>query len=489
MTSQEPGDESPCPALQRSALPPAAPPGVPGPALPPAPPAGGQCPPAPPSSVPSPLRRPRGQAGPQLPQGGLHSSGAPDGMGRGQGGRGQGGGVPAPESGEECGPSSQAQGAPDGDACSPLGEGAPSAFPSGLSPGSQPLPRPGAQGRNLGSPRGDRWLGEGKQVPTAHRGEPTPSPGSWARRGGAGATAPQVSSPPRPRDPQLLPALTNLPQPAGPGRSQGHGGRALAATQKTVLPPAHKQAPPRCPHPTPTARGADPVPGAWCSVPVPGARCLCPVRGAAGRSRSKQRSVARCPPPPWARPRGQRKPREGALGAEAEPEAERPYRAEVSARGTGGAAPAVLSLQEGVHLLTERAQCTAPLQYGNAVPAGAGRAGRPEPRDAGTRRATGCGEGASARRGARPGGSAGRERKRVGARRAGQGVQGGARGPGGEQRKRWRPAGARLRPSWTQKAWGRQGQRQCKPERGSSGTGNRGGDVVGAGQACARSGG
>lgn len=44
--------------------------------------------------------------------------------------------------------------------------------------------------------------------------------------------------------------------------------------------------------------------------------------------------------------------------------------------GLAAAAPAVLSLQEGVHLLTVPAQCTAPLQYGNAVPAGEAGSGR-----------------------------------------------------------------------------------------------------------------
>lgn len=50
-------------------------------------------------------------------------------------------------------------------------------------------------------------------------------------------------------------------------------------------------------------------------------------------------------------------------------------------------APAVLSLQEGVHLLTVPAQCTAPLQYGNAVPEGGGgrrAAGRWDAKDAWT---------------------------------------------------------------------------------------------------------
>lgn len=51
----------------------------------------------------------------------------------------------------------------------------------------------------------------------------------------------------------------------------------------------------------------------------------------------------------------------------------RPY-PEPRSQSEGLVAPAlaVLSLQEGVHLLTVPAQCTAPLQYGNAVPEGGG---------------------------------------------------------------------------------------------------------------------
>lgn len=136
--------------------------------------------------------------------------------------------------------------------------------------------------------------------------------------------------------------------------------------------------------------------------------------------------------------------------------------------------------------MTARAQCTAPLQYGNAVPAGAGRAGRPEPRGAG------CGRQDAARQRA-PGAAPDPEGVQAG-RESGSGLAGG-RGPAEPSE------GGRGRAAQEMEAERRQAQalldaervgtarpKAVKPERGSLGTGNRGGDVVGAGQACARSG-
>lgn len=225
MTSQEPGDESPCPALQRSALPPAAPPGVPGPELPPAPPAGGQC--------PLPLRRPLtpaaapGTGWAPAPAGRLAQLGHSRSEGPGAAGGREVGSLLL-RAGRKVAPAAKLSERQTEMPAACWGRGRPPLFPL-VGPGvTAPAPS-WSSGQKPGQPtRGDRWLGEGKQVPTAHRGEPTPSLGSWARQGGAGATAPQVSPPPRPRDPQLLPALTTLPQPAGPRlvpRSRPQGAR------------------------------------------------------------------------------------------------------------------------------------------------------------------------------------------------------------------------------------------------------------------------
>lgn len=77
---------------------------------------------------------------------------------------GQGGGVPALQSGEQSGPSNQAQEVPDRDACSLVGAGDPLPLSLRSGPGPQPLPHPGGQWRNLGSPGGaGRWVRESRQ--------------------------------------------------------------------------------------------------------------------------------------------------------------------------------------------------------------------------------------------------------------------------------------------------------------------------------------
>lgn len=180
-------------------------------------------------------------------------------------------------------------------------------------------------------------------------------------------------------------------------------------------------------------------------------------------------------------PRG-RNPLRKAGGSGGDPEAERPYPEPRSQpEGLVAPAPPVLSLQEGVHLLTERAQCTAPLQYGIAVPAGgagggdareAGRRGR-RPADARGRDGDargGCGEGGSykgaeTRRTRRER----RQRQKNRRRRAG----GGGRRAGGLEKEagrregqRWRKApGEKLRRDGAQLKQRLRGQAQAHSER------------------------
>lgn len=115
-------------------------------------------------------------------------------------------------------------------------------------------------------------------------------------------------------------------------------------------------------------------------------------------------------------------------------------------------APPVLSLQEGVHLLTERAQCTAPLQYGIAVPAGG--AGGGDAREAG-------------RRGRRPADARGRDGDARGGCGEGGSYKGAETRPTRrERRQRWRKApGEKLRRDGAQLKQRLRGQAQAHSER------------------------
>lgn len=193
------------------------------------------------------------------------------------------------------------------------------------------------KGRNA-APKGGNPTRQGGGVPRSHH---LPSPAPVHR-----------STPPEPRLSPPTTATTRnsqylRPYPAlkGPGGGQGQGDRAIAKPRQV------------------NKRRGDP--------PAP-----CAPSGLAGgeaRGPAAQPPQAPCLPslPPNRSPGGDplRKAgaRVGTLG-------ERPYPEPRSqSEGLAARAPAVLSLQEGVHLLTVRAQCTAPLQYGNAVPAGGGR--------------------------------------------------------------------------------------------------------------------
>ncbi|XP_047600144.1 translation initiation factor IF-2-like isoform X2 [Lutra lutra] len=193
-----------------------------------------------------------------------------------------------------------------------------------------------------------------------------------------------------------------LPHPGGPKVTAAGG---IADAQKTCPQPApaHKQAPPRDPHPTAVAGG--PSPGAHRS----------PARAA--QPRPARASPFCAPPPPPARPRERGPAAEGwGRGRRPGGRASLP-RAEVSARGTGGAgAGGFISPGGGPPIDGARAVHCA-LRYGNAVPAGEGRGGagvrgtqgcegRRDARDAGMRGTQGC----EGRRDTGPAGARGRHR-------------------------------------------------------------------------------
>ncbi|XP_038290428.1 collagen alpha-1(III) chain-like [Canis lupus familiaris] len=298
----------------------------------------------------------------------------------GRGGRGQGGGVPAPESGEECGPSSQALRAPDGDAGdagSPLGEGAPLLFPLVSARGHSPCPVLELRAETWAAHEGTGGWARGSRCPQRTVGSrhparapgpagvgPVPLPPGLAASPASGSpAAPSTDHPAPARGAPAGPKVTAAGR-SPPPRRRSCRQRINKRRRGAPTPPRPPEGPTRCP-----------VPGArcLCPVPVPGARCGEPLAEAGASSTASP--GARSLPGPGRGDRGS--PGSAGGGGGARGRASLPG-AEVSARGTGGAAPAVLSLQEGVHLLTARAQCTAPLQYGNAeatLPGAAATAG------------------------------------------------------------------------------------------------------------------
>lgn len=279
-------------------------------------------------------------------------------------------------------------------------------------------------------------LGCGHQVDSAgERGRCSSGP--------PGLPASPSPIPPQRRDPDKPTALPDdpAPNPQGPGRPQGHGSGAIATAQETrccrcenkhhrgapTPPPAARGD--RAAVSAPDARGGRPVPAASSAAsspgagpsasllprPIPGRGTLCGTLGAGAGTRgpsvlTRSRGLSQ---------RGWRRRRDGFISA------------------------------GGVHLLTERAQCAAPLQYGNAVPAGG--AGGGEERDAegrgpraragatGTRERDAEREPATKARGRdAPVGSTGENRRRR--RRVGSWGQGeGARERGGGDRPREGP--------------------------------------------------
>lgn len=245
------------------------------------------------------------------------------------------------------------------------------------------------------------------------------------------------------------PAAT--PQHPSRHRPQGHSCGAIADAQKTCPQPApaHKQAPPRGPHPTAVAGGPS---------------------GALGpaEARSEPHSLARREPRPSAGPpSAPARPPESRPAAEGRGRRRRPRgraslpRAEVSARGTGGAgAGGFISPGGGPPIDGARAVHCA-LRYGNAVAAGEGRGGegRGAARDAGTRaprapqgREGRCGEGASGqgadarRTGGRQAGSPAAGRGERGAGSGREPARGGAEMERGSQRRRSRVSGGAQAP-------------------------------------------
>lgn len=291
VTSQEPGDESPCPSLQCP---------VPGACSQPtalgwdtAPTRSQPPPPAPQSchggeTVSASHSPPRAGTAPSSPHpcpAGWHrrdslaqsSSRAmrcpdqgpriarappPPGSGRGQA-VGQGGGGPCwVQSRENLAPAAKLSRCQTEMPSAWWGQRAiPSPFP--LVTGSQPLPHPGGQWRNLGSPWGGRWLGKGKREKAAHPRVRTPGCGHrppGRRRGGKDPSGLTASPPPLRRGgtpsahPHQPPALTTLPEPhrAAPTaipRSRLQVDRHRPGDSAPPRQP-RKQALPRRPHPT-----------------------------------------------------------------------------------------------------------------------------------------------------------------------------------------------------------------------------------------------
>lgn len=243
---------------------------------------------------------------------------------------------------------------------------------------------------------------------------------------------------------------SRTPQGPPPRRSQGHGCRLIATAQETR--PRHSSPVNKryrgAPTPPRAARGTDP--GAGSGVPGRAADLLGEQRSLARRRADQSLPLGLVPGEGTLC---------GKLGA-----------------GVGTRRPSVLTRsrglsqrdwrrrrrrfylsRRGVHLLTEQAQCTAPLQYGNAAPAragpGAGMRGMQGCRDSGPagarecdRDARGaCGEGGSYKGGdeTHPEGARAGRAKQAGASRAGC-------GEGAERREaqRWREA-------WRETASGR----------------------------------
>lgn len=253
-----------------------------------------------------------------------------------QSGRGERGSLLCPPEGEHAGGSCPQPGR--------VGS-APSPFPL-VRAQSQPLSRPGGQRRSLGRPRGAGVCpGGGRAAPWEHWDVDT----RWTPqgRGGAAHRGPRVSPPPpppsRPRgatptSPQHCP--TTLPQtrkaPGGPkvtvaGRLPPlrRPAAAAAKTSTTEEPPPHPRPPvgtePRCRRQTRGVGGRSPQRAAPLLPQERGPAPLCSQDRYPGEGPSAER---------WGRGR--------ALGDRASLPG-----AEVSARGAGGAGATVLSLQEG----------------------------------------------------------------------------------------------------------------------------------------------
>lgn len=255
--------------------------------------------------------------------------------------------------------------------------GTTSPFPLVKAQGHNPLPHPGGQWRIPGAQMG-AGAGGGRVAQAAHTRVRTPGGRCWGLGRGQLRRPPGLSDPPTPTPVARAPTAAG-PQPApstddpaqnqqGPGWSQGHSSRAIATAQETGpcrrrrVNKRYRGGPPRTPPlPAPEYRPRVPGPGAWGGRTIPGASSaaspgagpapLCPQDRSLGRGPSEES---------WGRARG---PGDRASLP----------RAEVSARGTGGAGAGGFISPGGVRLLTEPARCTAPLQYGNAVPAGGAR--------------------------------------------------------------------------------------------------------------------
>lgn len=215
--------------------------------------------------------------------------------------------------------------------------------PSPLITESQPLLHLGGQWGNLGSPGGDRQLGEGKlekkvhprvQIPSGHRQR------GWGRGGKdpSGLTSSALplhggypQHPPSPAPSTDDPSSTRQ----GPRQSQGHGCRSIATVQES-RPRLSRRVNKRyhgAPTPPRAAPGTDPGAGAGAL----GGRQI-----SAGRSAASPGAGA-----PRTGPRG-RDPLRKAGGGDGDPEAQRPYPEPRSQpEGLAVPAPAVLSLQEG----------------------------------------------------------------------------------------------------------------------------------------------